>query len=352
MNQQLHPANFHREINDKTTALFCLKNKNGLEAYISNYGARAIALWVPDKDGNLADIVTGYPTLETYMERAGRYHGATIGRYGNRIAKGTFTIEGKSYELETNNGPNHLHGGTKGFASVVWDAKQINEQKLELTYRSAHMEEGYPGNLDVKVTYELTDDNALEIYYEATTDETTLVNLTHHSFFNLSGDFNKTIEGHILQINADTFTPADEGLIPTGELAPVKGTAFDFTKEKAIGADISDDDTQLKQANGYDHNYVLNKSQVNEQELHLAATVTEPESGRTMQVWTNEPGIQFYSGNSLRGTPGKYGYHYGPRAAFCLETQHYPDSPNQSHFPSTVLKKGDLYQSVCIYKFI
>lgn len=352
MNQQLHPANFHRDINDKTADLFCLKNKNGLEAYISNYGARVVALWVPDKNGSLADIVTGFPSLETYMDRAGRYHGATIGRFGNRIAKGQFTLEGTTYQLETNNGPNHLHGGTGGFASVVWNADQVNHQKLELTYHSPDMDEGYLGSLNVKVTYILSDDNELQIHYEATTDKSTIINLTHHSFFNLSGNFSKTVEDHILQIEADTFTPTDEGLIPTGKIALVKGTAFDFTQEKPIGQDIGADDQQLKQANGYDHNYVLNKTTVNSEGLHLAATATDPTSGRTMQVWTTEPGMQFYSGNSLRGTPGKYGHHYGPRAAFCMETQHFPDSPNHGHFPSTKLKKGETYRSSTIYKFV
>ncbi len=351
MNQQLHPSNFHREINDRTTDLYCLKNKNSLEAYISNYGARIIALWVPDKNGKLADIVTGYPTIDTYMERAGRYHGATVGRFANRIAKGVFTLDGKTYQLETNNGPNHLHGGIGGFASVVWDAQQTNEQTLELTYQAADMEEGYPGNLVVKAVYELNDKNELQIKYEAICDQTTVINLTHHSFFNLSGDFSKTVEGHLLQINADSFTPTDSGMIPTGELARVRGSAFDFTEQKPIGEDIDADDAQLKQANGYDHNYVLNKNLKNEDDLHLAATATEPESGRNMQVWTTEPGMQFYSGNSLRGTPGKYGYHYGPRAAFCLETQHFPDSPNQAHFPSTTLEKGKTFKSITIYKF-
>lgn len=352
MNQQLHPANFHREVNGKTTSLYCLKNSHELEAYICNYGARLVALWVPDKDGKFADIVTGYSTVDTYMERVGTNHGATIGRFGNRIALGRFKLEGKTYDLECNNGSNHLHGGPKGFASVVWDAVQINDQKLELSYLSKHMEEGYPGNLQVKVTYELTDDNELQIHYEATTDATTVVNFTHHSFFNLSGDFNQTIENHLLQIEADAYTPTDAGLIPTGEIAPVFGTAFDFTTEKPIGQNINDSNTQLKQGKGYDHNYVLNKKQVNAKGLHLAATAHEPISGRTMQVWTNEPGMQFYSGNALKGNPGKYGYHYNPRTSFCLETQHYPDAPNQPNFPSTTLEKGEVYQSVCVYKFI
>jgi aldose 1-epimerase len=258
----------------------------------------------------------------------------------------------KAYTLATNNGENHLHGGRKGFNAVVWDAQQINNQRLELSYLSADGEEGYPGNLNVKVVYSLTDSNELKIEYSATTDRPTVVNLTHHSFFNLNGEGNGTINDHVLHINADAYTPVDAELIPTGTLATVEGTPFDFRTPKAIKTDLQKADEQLHFGNGYDHNFVLNNNRKNAEGLQFAAKVSEPISGRTMEVWTNEPGLQFYGGNFLNGNDiGKSSKPYRFRSAFCLETQHYPDSPNQANFPTTILAPGATYHSICVYKF-
>ena len=365
----LRESDFETTVDGKKTSLYILKNKNGLEAAITNYGGKLVSLLVPDRDGKLADVVLGFSSIQDYLKANGPYFGALIGRYGNRIAKGRCIVDGKELVLATNNnGVNHLHGGKKGFNAVVWDAKQVNAQTLELGYLSVDGEEGYPGNLNVKVTYELTDSNELKINYEATTDKTTIVNLTHHSFFNLQGEGNGTINDHYLSINADKFTPVAEGLIPTGAIAPVEGTVFDFRKAKAIGSDLFEsslsaaeehgdqDDkkmrAQLSYAKGYDHNFVLNKTNPDAHGLTFAARVAEPISGRTMEVWTNEPGMQFYGGNFLSGNDtGKSGKAYGFRSAFCLETQHFPDSPNHSSFPSTVLKPGEVYHSICIYRF-
>lgn len=348
----LNTKDFKRKIDGKATDLYVLNNKNGMEATFCNYGARLVSLLVPDKKGKVVDVVTGFPTLDTYMERAGIYHGATIGRFANRIADGQFKLGKKTYKLTKNNGENHLHGGEKGFSAVVWDAKKVGKDFIEFTYTSPDMEEGYPGKLDVKVTYTLTDDNQLRIEYEATTDKPTIVNLTHHSFFNLSGDFSKSIEDHLLQIDADTALWVDENMIPS-EVRFVRASPFDFLVEKAIGEDIKEEHSQLKLAKGYDHCYILNELIHNEEDLHLAAKVMDPKSGRWMEVWTNEPGIQFYSGNPKTVTKGKNGQEYGPRKAFCLETQHYPDTPNQDEedFPEVVLNPNEEYYSVCIYRF-
>jgi aldose 1-epimerase len=340
---------FAGTIDGKKVELFTLKNSNGLTAQITNFGGRLVSLWVPGKNGNFEDIVTGYNTLDGYLNSGEIYYGALIGRYGNRIAKGEFMLNDTAYTLVRNNGENHLHGGTKGFNDVVWDAVQTDAQTLVLTYTSPHMEEGYPGNLDVKVQYQLTDENELKIEYWAATDRPTPVNLTHHSFFNLKGDGNGTINDHLLQINADFYTPVDEGLIPTGEIAPVEGTPMDFRAPTAIGERVDADFEQLKYGMGYDHNWVLVPA---ESGLNFAARVVEPASGRTMEVYTNEPGLQFYGGNFLDGTDtGKYGRPYDFRTSFCLETQHFPDSPNQPEFPSTILEPGEEYYSVCVYKF-
>lgn len=340
---------FAGTIDGKKVELFTLKNSNGLTAQITNFGGRLVSLWVPGKNGNFEDIVTGYNTLDGYLNSGEIYYGALIGRYGNRIAKGEFMLNDTAYTLVRNNGENHLHGGTKGFNDVVWDAVQTDAQTLVLTYTSPHMEEGYPGNLDVKVQYQLTDENELKIEYWAATDRPTPVNLTHHSFFNLKGDGNGTINDHLLQINADFYTPVDEGLIPTGEIAPVEGTPMDFRAPTAIGERVDADFEQLKYGIGYDHNWVLVPA---ESGLNFAARVVEPASGRTMEVYTNEPGLQFYGGNFLDGSDtGKYGRPYDFRTSFCLETQHFPDSPNQPEFPSTILNPGEEYYSVCVYKF-
>lgn len=334
---------------DKEVNLYTLKNSNGVVTQITNFGGRVVSLWVPDKNGNFDDIVTGYTTLDGYLNSSEIYYGALIGRYGNRIAKGQFTLNDTVYSLVQNNGENHLHGGTKGFNDVVWEANQTDGQTLVLTYTSPHMEEGYPGNLDVKVHYQLTNENELKIEYRATTDRPTPVNLTHHSFFNLKGDGNGTINDHLLQINADFYTPVDDGLIPTGEISSVEGTPMDFRAPTVIGERVDADFDQLKYGGGYDHNWVLVPS---ETRLNFAARVVEPASGRTMEVYTNEPGLQFYGGNFLDGSDtGKYGKPYDFRTSFCLETQHFPDSPNQPDFPSTILEPGEEYYSVCVYKF-
>ncbi len=331
--------------------LFTIENSNGIKAVLTNYGGRIVCLHVPDTNGRFEDIVLGYEKPSDYLESNEKYYGATIGRYGNRIGKGQFSIGDKTYNLEKNNGDNSLHGGSGGFHNVIWDAYQPNGQTLELKYVSRDMEEGFPGYLQVKVIYTLTDENELKIEYFAETDQPTVVNLTHHSFFNLTGNPEKSINNHILQINAETYTPVDDGLIPTGEIASVEGTPFDFREPVAIGKRVDENNEQLILGRGYDHNWVLDATGLNK-EIRLAARVTEPESGRVMEVFTNEPGIQFYGGNFLNGSDiGKNNIAYQHRTAFCLETQHFPDSPNKENFPSTLLKPGDEYYSVCIYRF-
>jgi aldose 1-epimerase len=326
--------------------IFTLKNKNGMEAAIINFGGTLVSLKVPDRKGDLTDVVLGYDTLDGY-ENGKNYFGATIGRYGNRIAHGNFTLNGIQYVLAKNNGENSLHGGIKGFNKVVWTAKEVpgkDGQALQLNYLSKDGEEGYPGNLAVEVIYTLTDRNELQIDYSATTDKDTVLNLTHHSYFNLRGEGSGNILDHRMTLNADRFTPVDAGLIPTGELRNVQGTPFDFRNPVAIGARIDQGDEQLKLGNGYDHNWVLNRN--DGEALSLAARVEETISGRIMEVWTTEPGIQFYTGNFLDGKgQGKAGKTYNFRDAFCLETQHFPDSPNHSTFPSTVLKPGAHFHS-------
>jgi len=335
----------------KNVDLYALTNSKGTEARITTYGGTLVSLKVPDKNGKLGDVVLGYDSLADY-QKATSYFGALIGRYGNRIAKGKFSIDGKEYKLAVNNGVNHLHGGLKGFDKVIWTASpsiQADGAHLELTYLSRDGEEGYPGSLNVKVDYVLTENNELKIIYSATTDRPTVVNLTHHSYFNLAGAGQGTILDHQLTLNADHFTPTDSGSIPIGELRSVKGTPFDFTKATAIGARIDQADEQLKFGNGYDHNFVLNKKNG---DLSLAATVYESTSGRVMEVFTTEPGVQFYTGNFLDGSiKGKSGQNYPRRSGFCLEAQHFPDSPNQPKFPSTVLRPGKIYTQTSIYKF-
>jgi aldose 1-epimerase len=329
-----------------------IKNKNGVKMKVIPLGGRIVSLFVPDKNGNLGDVVTGYDTLDQYIG-GDPYFGATIGRYGNRIAKGKFTLDGKEYQLATNNGVNALHGGPGGFHNVYWNIKpsaSSEGEAIEMTYLSKDGEEGYPGNLSVKVVYTLSDKNELIIDYTATTDKPTIVNLTNHSYFNLSGIKDSEILNHEITINADRFCPVDSTLIPTGELKKVAGTPFDFIKPHKIGERINNtSDEQIKFGKGYDHNYVLNK---NDNSLTLAAKVSEPISGRAMEVWTTEPGIQFYSGNFMHGkSKGKDGATYPFRSAFCLETQHFPDSPNKKDFPSTVLRPGETYTQRTIYKF-
>lgn len=346
---QISDAAFDKTIDGKQVKLYHLKGKGNIQVAITNYGAKIVSLLAPDKQGQLADVELGYDNIDQYVNTKERYYGGIVGRYGNRIAKGKFKVDGKEYTLATNNGVNHLHGGKKGFNDVVWDAEQPNDHTLKLHYLSKDGEEGYPGNLDITLTYELTDSNEVKIDYTATTDKATVVNLTNHSFFNLHGAGNGDINDHVMYINADKFTPVDSTLIPSGKLEPVKGTPMDFTTPTKIGERVDADFEQLKFGKGYDHNYVLNKKG---KELSLAATVEEPQSGRFLEVWTTEPGVQFYGGNFLDGTDkGKEGKTYVHRGAFCLETQHYPDSPNQPSFPSVVLKPGETYSSTCVYKF-
>lgn len=348
--QVMLPAkeHFQETVNGKQTALYILKNKNNVQAAITNYGGRLVGFLTPDKNGNLIDVVVGFENIDKYVKTTEPYFGATIGRYGNRIAKGKFELDGKQYSLAINNGQNSLHGGKVGFQDVVWDANQVDDHTLELNYLSADMEEGYPGNLNVKVTYTLTDDNELKIDYVATTDKKTVVNLTNHAFFNLNGEGSGPILDHVLQINADKYTPVDSTLIPTGELEPVKGTPFDFNEPTAIGKRIDEENEQLKNGLGYDHNYVLNGGSG----LKPAATVVGDQSGIVMEVFTEEPGLQFYSGNFMQSkNTFKGGSKDDFRTAFCLETQHFPDSPNQPDFPSTILNPGQTYKTSSVYKF-
>lgn len=341
---------FQKNIDGKNTDLFILRNKNHVEAAFTNYGARILSFQIPDKSGNLTDVVVGFGSIEAYQQSTERYFGATIGRYGNRIANGKFKLDSREYSISINNSPNALHGGKKGFQDVVWDATQLNEQTLEFTYLSKDMEEGFPGNLQVKVIYSLSDDNELIINYEASTDKKTILNLTNHAFFNLNGEGSGTILNHTLKINAEQYTPVDSTLIPLGEIVALAGSPFDFRKAVRIGERINDDNIQLKYGKGYDHNYVLNPGKNGE--MKAAATVRGDKSGIVMEVFTQEPGLQFYSGNFMKSkNTFKGGTNDDFRTAFCLETQHFPDSPNQPNFPSTILKPGELYKTKTIYKF-
>ena len=340
------------EVDGKPVDLYTLTNTNGMTMTVSNYGAIITTLTAPDKNGTYGDVVLGYNDVQSYV-KATPYFGAVVGRYGNRIAKGKFTLEGKEYTLATNNGPNSLHGGVKGFDKVIWNASEIKSAAgvgLALTYLSKDGEEGYPGNLTCKVTYLLSNKNELRVDYALTTDKTTVVNVTQHSYFNLAGDGMGDILNHELMLNADKFVPVDETLIPKGVLEPVKGTPMDFTTSTAIGARVNTATEQLKFGKGYDHCWVLN--QVKPNTLTLAARVYEPTTGRVLEITTTEPGIQFYCGNFLDGTNiGKNGKPYNFRNGFALETQHYPDSPNQPTFPSTVIKPDKTYKSTTIFAF-
>jgi aldose 1-epimerase len=325
--------------------LYTLTNSKGAEARIATYGGVVVSLRVPDRTGTLGDVVAGFDSLDGYLTPP-PYFGAIIGRYGNRIAGGRFSLNGVEYTLARNDGGNHLHGGVRGFDKQVWTAKPLSPGSLELTYLSKDGEEGYPGNLSATVTYTLTDANELKIDYAATTDKETVVNLTNHSYFNLTGAGD--ILGHEVVIHADRFTPVGKGLIPTGELRSVEGTPLDFRTAKTIGERIEQKDPQLIFGRGYDHNWVLNRSGSG---LELAAKVTDPKSGRVMEILTTEPGLQFYTGNFLDGTLKGKGRTYDRRSAFCMETQHFPDSPNKPAFPSAVLKPGGKYQTTTVYRF-
>jgi aldose 1-epimerase len=348
---QIKSEAFHRVIDGSQVDLYSLKNSNGLEAKITNYGGIVVSLKVPDRNGQLDDVVLGYDKLNDYIGST-PYLGALIGRYGNRIAKGRFTIDGVEYQLAQNDDSNSLHGGRKGFDKLVWQAEKVDSNEgpaLKLTYTSKDGEEDYPGALRCTVIYTLTNKNELKIDYFAETDKPTFVNLTNHSYFNLKDGGASDISGHELMIRASKFTPVDKGLIPTGELKPVAGTPFDFKQPTAIGARVENDDEQLKFGKGYDHNWVLDRQG---KDLELVASVYEPSSGRFMEVLTTQPGLQFYSGNSLDGTnKGKGGTVYQHRAGFCLETQHFPDSPNHPEFLTTELKPGEKYTQTTVYRF-
>lgn len=331
--------------------VYTMTNSRGVEVRAINYGGIIVYLRVPDKAGKLGDVVLGYDNLEQYLENKPHF-GAIIGRYANRIAKGEFTVDGVTYRLAKNNGPNSLHGGVKGFDKVLWQAEPFESTQgvgVIFTYTSRDGEEGFPGNLKTKVSYTLTEQNELQFDYEATTDKATPVNLTQHSYFNLAGEGSGDVLTHEVLLNADRFTAVDSTLIPTGELRPVKGTPLDFTKPTAIGARINDTYEQMVIAKGYDHNFVLNRKGNG---LELAASVHAPKSGRVLEVYTTEPGVQFYTGNFLEGSGvGKHGHIYGKYHAFCLETQHFPDSPNHPGFPTTILRPGQTYRSRTVYKF-
>jgi aldose 1-epimerase len=347
---QISAAAYQQDIKGKKVDLYLLTNKNKMSVYISNFGGRIVSVNVPNKTGGFTDVVLGYDSLQHYFNRKENYFGALIGRYGNRIAKGKFQLDGKNYQLAINNPPNALHGGPTGFHDQIWDAKKIDDQSLELSYVSRDMEEGYPGTLRVKVLYQLLDDNSIEINYQATTDKNTIVNLTNHSYFNLNGAGSGTINDHLLTINADKYTPVDSTLIPTGILADVNGTAFDFRKPRAIGDSVNSTSEQIKNGKGYDHNFVLKRKTTSEMEL--AATVYSAVTGIKLEVFTMEPGIQFYGGNFLDSSLlGKKDLHYSFRTAFCLETQHFPNAPNESKFASTQLVPGKTYETKTIYKF-
>ena len=345
----LKKSDFVSEVQGKPTALYVLKNKNGAEACITNWGGRLVSVMMPDKNGKMTDVVLGYDNVKQYVDNPNNNYGGFIGRYGNRIANGKFTLDSAEYQLPINNNGHCLHGGPEGYHTRVMDANQVNDQTLELTYLSPDGEAGFPGNLNMKVTYTLTDDNAVDIKYEATTDKPTVVNLTNHSYFNLSGVPGSQILDHVIMINADTYVPVDETLIPTSVLDSVAGTPMDLRQPIAVGAHIDDSFEQLVRGRGYDHNWVLN---TNGDINTLAAKVVSQTSGIGLEVYTNEPGVQFYAGNFMDGNDtGKLGVKYPHRGALCLETQHYPDSPNQPTFPSVVLRPGEKYFSECIYKF-
>ena len=340
---------FQQTIGGKQTDLYVLQNGAGVQAVFTNYGARWVSMMLPDKDDNITDVVVGLTSVEAYKNAEEPYYGATVGRYANRIARGKFTLEGKEYTLATNNAPNHLHGGDEGFQYKVWDAVMEGQNKITFTYLSPDGEEGYPGNLQVKAVYTLTDDNAIQIDFEATTDKTTVLNLTNHAYFNLNGQGSGPITDHTLMINADRYTPMDKTSIPFGRLDDVEGTPFDFRKATTIGERIDGDNEQLKYGGGYDHNFVLNKKGA---ELSLAAIAVGDRSGIQLEVQTTEPGMQLYTGNFMAAKHTlKGGFKDEKRNAFCLETQHFPDSPNQPQFPSTVLQPGETFTSHSLFRF-
>lgn len=347
----LKSKDFQTTIDGKNTDLYILKNNVGNEVAITNYGGAIVAIMVPDKEGKLANVIQGHDNIQDVIDSPEPYLSTLIGRYGNRIAKGKFHLHGKEYNLPINNGPNCLHGGIKGFNARVWDALQMDNQTLVLKYVSPYGEEGFSGELRTTVVYSFNDDNELSIEYMSTTNKKTIINLTSHGFFSLSGIANPTptIENQICEINADYYIPIDDTSIPTGEIRFVEGTPFDFRQPKPIGQDIEADDVQIKNGAGYDHCFVLNKKE--EGELSFAARLTEPTSGRIMEVYTTEPGVQLYTDNWADGYKGQHGATFPRRSAVCFEAQHFPDSPNHPYFPSVVLKPNQEYKQKTVYKF-
>ncbi|KAA5825152.1 galactose mutarotase [Algibacter amylolyticus] len=349
---KLNTADFKSTVKGKETGLYILKNSSGMEAAITNYGGRIVGLTAADRDGEMKDVILGFNSIEGYLKANEVFHGALIGRVGNRVGNGKFTLDGVEYKLPLNNGPNQLHGGVDGFHNQVWGVKKVTANSIVLTYLSKDGEMGYPGNLSVEVTYVLNDKNEFELHYKATTDEKTVVNLTSHPFFNLAGEGNGTINNHILKINAEKYTAVDSTLIPLGENVPVVGTPFDFRNGKAIGQDLGAQKTnaQLQHGLGYDHNFELNPPANGE--MFMAASILDPESGRVMEIYTIEPGLQFYGGNFMDGSDiGNSGKAYEFRESFALETQHFPDALNQPNFPSIELNPGETYSTKTIYAF-
>lgn len=347
----LDAKSFDTIVENKAIKLYTLKSGNGLFMQVTNFGGRVVSLWCPDKKGEFSDIVLGHKTIHEYTDYDGeRFIGCVVGRYANRIANGQFVIDGTTYNVPKNNNGQSLHGGLKGLDMVIWNVDEATNNEIKLSYTSVDGEEGYPGNLKIQMIYTLTKDNEFKISYRAETDKPTVVNLSHHGFFNLKGEGNGTVNDHILQINADSITPVNEVLIPTGKLMSVVGTPFDFTQATSIGQRVNEDNEQLKFGKGYDHNWVLNRK--SEKNIEFAASVYEPVSGRYMEVWTDQPGIQFYGGNFFNSKgEGKTGAKFNYREAIALETQKFPDSPNQATFPSTRLNPGETYEHTCIYKF-
>ena len=347
----LNRKDFQTTVNGKKTDLYILRNRKGYEVAVTNFGGAIVAIMVPDKDGKVANVIQGHDNIQDVINSPEPFLSTLIGRYGNRICKGTYTLNGKEYQLALNDGPNHLHGGPTGFHSRIWDAKQMGPRALALSYISSYGEEGFSGECRINVEYTFTDNNELVIEYLATTNKKTIINLTHHAFFSLAGIANPTpaVDNVELQLNADFYLPIDKVSIPTGEILKVEGTPFDFRTPKPIGQDINADNEQLKNGSGYDHNYVLNKKE--EGELSFAAKLKEPNSGRTMEVYTTEPGLQLYTGNFESGISGTHGSTYHWRSAVCLEAQHFPDTPNRPYFPSVVLRPGEQYKQKTIYKF-
>ncbi|GHU64969.1 aldose 1-epimerase [Bacteroidia bacterium] len=345
----LNKKDFQAIVDGKPVDLYILSNQSGSEVAITNYGGKIVSIYVPDKDGNYVDVVLGKSNITGYQNLQEAYFGSLCGRVANRIAGGKFSLDGKDYQLAVNNGPNSLHGGIKGYNAVVWDAEQTDAQTLILKYLSKDGEEAYPGNLSITVVYKLTDNNAIEISYKATTDKTTILNLTNHSYFNLSGEGDPSVYDHELQIHADNYLPTSDVAIPFGKPESVAGTPFDFRTAHTIGERIEENFQQLIWGNGYDHNYCINRSN---NDLIPCAKVKSPKTGIILEVYTTEPGIQLYTGNYLQGDfPGKKGHPYPKRSAFCLETQHYPDSIHNPEYPSTVLRPEDTFESKTVFKF-